>query len=217
MTNKEIKRIGIGLACLTALLIILGLSACYLVRKITLHQVGLVSENFLTVEDEPVKAVDYVNPYSFFLNDEMAYYIMGLCQDFSVDSDFAIALLMKENPKLDFNSIGKPNNDGTIDVGLWQLNDRYLYSKDGFIEMFWPKDFPKFDAMNWKHNTYVAIKLIKDLQKTFGENAYEKIAAAYNCGTRRVFEESIPYTTRTDYVPSVMNNLAVIRMSAEVG
>lgn len=190
-----------------------GTTSYVLTRKSTLEEIGLVSTNYLTVYEQPVKVDNFVNKYSFFLDDEKAQYITGLCQDFNVDSDLVVAILMHENPTLKVNAIGGPNENGTADLGLFQLNDRCLFQKDGFLDSFWPKDFPEFDASNWKHNSYIAIRLIEDLSKTFGINAYESIAAAYNCGTYKVFTDSIPYSTANVYVPSVMNNLAVIRLS----
>ena len=184
-----------------------------LTRKSTLEEVGLVSTNYLTIYEQPEKVDNFVNKYSFFLDDEKAEYIVQLCSDFNVDSDLVVAILMQENPTLKVDAVSGPNKNGTADLGLFQLNDRCLFQKDGFLDLFWPKEFPEFEASNWKHNSYIAVRLIGDLTKTFGENAYESIAAAYNCGSGRVFSGQIPLSTSTVYVPSVMNNLAAIKLS----
>lgn len=182
-------------------------------RKSTLKEIGLVSHNYLTVYEHPVKVENFVNKYSFFLDDEKAEYLVQLCSGFNVDSDLVVAILMQENPILKTDAVSSMNANGTVDLGLFQLNDYYLFQKGGFLDLFWPKDFPEFEASNWKHNSYIAVRLIEDLSKTFGENAYASIAAAYNCGAGRVFLGQIPTSTSTIYVPSVMNNLAVIKWS----
>lgn len=195
-------------------LLAIGLSmilSSFYTRQATLREIGLVSDKFLTVYEEPVVVENFENKYSFFLDDEKAQFIVGLCEDFSVNSDLVVAILMKENPTLISDVVGKPNKNGTVDLGLFQLNDRCLFQKGGFLEMFWPADFPDFDPMNWKHNSYVAVRLIDDLTRTFGTSAHENIAAAYNCGAGRVFSGEIPTSTAQDYVPCVMNNLAIIK------
>lgn len=182
-------------------------------RKSTLKEIGLVSYSYFAIEEHKVVQENFENRYSFFLDDEKAEYITSLCKGFSLDSDLVVAILMQENPTLKEDAVGKMNKNGTVDLGLFQLNDLCLFQKGGFLDLFWPKDFPEFEASNWKHNSYIAVRLIEDLSKTFGENAYERIAAAYNCGAGRVFLGQIPVSTSTVYVPSVMNSLAVIKRS----
>ena len=213
MKNLKWFKQGKIILCFLVVVVCTGIISYVLTRKSTLEEVGLVSTNYLTVYEHPVKVDNFVNKYSFFLDDEKAEYLVQLCSDFNVDSDLVVAILMQENPTLKVDAVSGPNANGTADLGLFQLNDCCLFQKDGFLDLFWPKDFPEFEATNWKHNSYIAIRLIEDLTKTFGENAYENIAAAYNCGSGRVFLRQIPVSTSTVYVPSVMNNLAVIKRS----
>ena len=212
---KDLKwfKQGIVILCFLIMVACTGAISYVLTRKSTLEEVGLVSTNYLTIYEQPEKVDNFVNKYSFFLDDEKAEYIVQLCSDFNVDSDLVVAILMQENPMLKVDAVSGPNKNGTADLGLFQLNDKCLFQKGGFLDLFWPKEFPEFEAANWKHNSYIAVRLIEDLTKTFGENAYENIAAAYNCGAGRVFLGQIPLSTSTVYVPSVMNNLAVIKWS----
>lgn len=213
MKNSRWLKQGTIVLCLLITMTCSGVLSYVLTRKSTLEEIGLVSTNYLTVYEQPVEVENFVNKYSFFLDDEKAEYLVQLCSDLNVDSDLVVAILMQENPTLKVDAVSGPNKNGTADLGLFQLNDRCLFQKDGFLDLFWPKEFPEFEASNWKHNSYIAVRLIEDLTKTFGENAYENIAAAYNCGSGRVFLGQIPVSTSTVYVPSVMNNLAVIKWS----
>lgn len=181
-------------------------------RMYTLKEVGLVSNDYFSVEVFTGYIPDFKNKYSSFLDDEKAEFICKLCQDFNVDPDFAIGLLQRENPSLITNAVSDMNANGTVDTGLWQLNDLSLYRDGGFITLWWKPEFGEFNSSNWKHNTYIAIKLIQDLQKTFGDNNLFYIACAYNAGVPRTYDEyingvkRIPYSTRTDYAPAVVLN-----------
>lgn len=208
---KNLVRASIIIACFLAAIAYTGFMSWWITRKNTLKEIGLVAQDILKVCEKPQSVEDFANPYAFFLDDEKAAYIMSLCEDFNVDCDLVIAILMRENPTLKTNAVGSINQNGTVDLGLFQLNDRCLFQKGGFLDLFWATDFPEFDASNWKHNSYVAIRLIDSLTRTFGALAYENIAAAYNCGSGRVFSGEIPVSTASVYVPSVMNNLAAIK------
>lgn len=213
MKNSKWFKQGMIILCFLVALACTGTISYVLARKAVLKEIGLVSTNYLTVYEHPAKVDNFVNKYSFFLDDEKAEYLVQLCSGFNVDSDLVVAILMQENPTLKTDAVSSMNANGTVDLGLFQLNELCLFQKGGFLDLLWPKDFPEFEASNWKHNSYIAVRLIEDLTKTFGENAYESIAAAYNCGAGRVFLGKIPVSTSTVYVPSVMNNLAVIKRS----
>lgn len=209
--TKVAKRIVIASCCA----IIFAASICVailLTRQTVLKEVGLVSDNYFTIAEEPRKIEGFVNKYESFLPDEKAEFICKCCEDFNIDSDLAVAILQVENPTLKENATSKPNENGSRDTGLFQLNDISLYRRDGFLEKFWPKEFGEFNTDNWKHNTYIAIRYIKDLQLTFGENNIYFIAAGYNAGTSRAYDAYIngawrlPSTTQYSYAPSVENN-----------
>lgn len=148
----------------------------------------------------------YTNKYSYYIDDEKAFYIDDWCNSLKVDTDLVIAILMEENPEANPEAIGRKNSNNTHDLGLFQINSRYL---NHFQELYWSwndkwlKDPLEFDPLNWQHNSYLAIRLIKDLSKNFNNDIY-KVACAYNCGATATFENKIPETTKK-YAKSVLN------------
>lgn len=206
-----------GFILLRVILIVLIVAALVgvvlLTRILTIRELKPLIEQQLVVEEQPVEK--FINRYSTFLDAEKAEYICTLCSDFKVDPNFVIAILLKENPAIDPSAVGRMNRNGSVDVGLFQLNSKVLYEKGGYLDLFWRKDFPEFNASNWKHNSYIAVRVIRDLFKTFGDNAPTKVAAAYNCGIGRVFREKIPNSTKNDYVPAVMTSLALLQKLQE--
>ena len=57
-----------------------GIVSYVFTRKSTIEEIGLVSTNYLTVYEQPVKVDNFVNRYSFFLDDEKAEYIEAITQ-----------------------------------------------------------------------------------------------------------------------------------------
>lgn len=164
---------------------------------------------------EPTEETHY-NKYGVFLDDSMASFIVECCESFDVDTNLVIAILEKENPLLIKDAVSKPNENGTVDTGLFQLNDRSLYSKGGFLDKYWNESLGEFNSSNWKNNAYVAIRLIGDLEKMFGKGKAYWIACAYNAGPQRTYKEwtkdigdtniYIPESTRNNYAPAVVQN-----------
>lgn len=168
-----------------------------------------LTKSFSLVTDKKVEPVSE-NIYADFLPDEYAFYIIELCDGLDVDEKLVISILLTENFLLDPEAINR-NSNGTVDCGLFQLNDKYAYTT--FKESFWmfdKLDEPiEFEIFNWQHNTFVAVSLIKDLCKTFGENSNNAIAA-YNCGTGRVLSGSIPTSTK-EYVKKVNSYYTLLK------
>ena len=143
--------------------------------------------------------------FKTLIPDDMAHFITMVALEKDIDPDFCICILQKENPELNPNATSKPNENGTQDLGLWQLNNKYI---PDFVKLFW--DFNvKFDPYNWKHSTYIAISLLADHAKTFNGNL-EKVAQAYNCGIGRTTSGDIPNKTEM-YTEIVMKNYASIK------
>lgn len=144
------------------------------------------------------------NPKYKFLEPEISDYICELCENLELDSDLAVARLMVENPEFNPNAMHK-NENGTIDCGLWQLNDRYLWTT--FKEKYW-FDNVELDPFNWKHNTYIALHHMKYLQDKF--KVQDDAIMAYNCGDGAVISGNIPDATYS-YLIKVKNNLWLIK------
>ena len=102
------------------------------------------------------------------------------------------------------NSV-KEGENGTIDVGLWQLNDYYLWTS--FKNKYW-FDNIQLDPFNWKHNTYIALHHMKYLDEKF--KVQDDSIMAYNCGEGNVMNGTIPASTRA-YLAKVKNNLFLLK------
>lgn len=212
MEKLKISKKVIVILVLVFAILIAG--AIFATRYFTLREIGLVSDNYLSVIEQPKHIENFNNPFKPFLDDEKAEFIIINCKNFRVNPITVVSILEKENPTLNCKATSEPNENGTRDLGLFQLNDKSLFEKGGFIDMWWPKDFGEFNPDNWRHSTYLAIKYVQDLQKTFGEDNIYYIAAAYNAGTTRAYNEwlqvenaeKLPYKTKVDYAPSVNNN-----------
>lgn len=202
------------------ILIVGSIAATFLIaRRSTIKEIGTVNSEWFTISEKEQDISNFENKYKIFLSsDEKVQFIESLCKDFNINPDIVIAILEAENPLLNESAINL-NTNGTIDVGFFQLNDRSLYMSGGFIEMWWAfSSIEDFDAFNWKHNTYIAIRYINDLKRTFGENPYW-IAAGYNAGSSRAYasycedilgkkntDEKLPKSTKEVYAPRVENN-----------
>lgn len=199
---------------------IFGILTTIIVTKIiVMDNIGLVikEEGIFNTKLKPRKIENFENKYSDFLDDEKAEYIVNLCEDFKLDTDLVIAILQKENPTLKTDAVSKMNENGSVDLGLFQLNSMSLYEW-GFLENWWKeKTMGEFDPANWKHNAYIAIKYIEDLTETFGENNAYHIAAAYNAGSQKAWNNytnnkngiQLPQSTVENYVPSVLLNYRI--------
>lgn len=150
------------------------------------------------------------NPKYQFLEPDLSDYICELCSNLELDSDLIVALLMTENPTFNPDAIHK-NQNGTIDCGLFQLNDRYIWTT--FKSKYW-FDNLELDPFNWKHNTYIALHHFQYLQEKI--KIQDEAIMAYNCGDGAVMSGNIPDSTYT-YLLKVKNNLWLIRNQKEEG
>lgn len=144
------------------------------------------------------------NPKYKFLEPDLSDYICFLCDGLNLDSDLAVARLMVENPEFNNNAIHK-NENGTLDVSLWQLNDRYLWTT--FKEKYW-FDNVELDPFNWKHSTYIALHHMKYLDEKF--KVQDDAIMAYNCGEGAVMNGTIPQSTYV-YLANVKNNYMLLK------
>lgn len=143
-----------------------------------------------------------------FLEPKVSHYIEALCQELDFDSNLAVAVLMVENPKFDPNAVNK-NLNGTVDCGLFQLNDRYIWTV--FKNDYWIDDV-ELDPFNWKHNCFIAVHHLAALQKKL--KVMDDAIMAYNCGAGAVMAGRVPYST-TIYLAKVKNNLQLLNSSAK--
>ena len=179
--------LSVGLLCTTV-----GLLSFNAGKK----QTKVVAVDF-TVEEETEQEIG-VWKYQF-LKKELSDYICGLCNEMEIDSNLIVAILMKENPEFDPEATHR-NENGTIDVGMFQLNDRYVWTT--FKDNYW-FDNVELDPFNWKHNTYLAVHHIEYLQKQL--KVMDDVIMAYNCGIGAVMNGNIPDRTKSYYANVKLN------------
>ena len=139
-----------------------------------------------------------------FLNSQLSRYICNLSEELGIDSDLVVAILMNENPEFNPDVIHR-NENGTNDLGLFQLNDRYCYTT--FVESYWDMDV-EFNPYNWKHNTFIALHHIEYLQSRL--KVQDDVIMAYNGGIGAVINNQIASSTYY-YLARVKNNLRLLK------
>lgn len=143
-----------------------------------------------------------------FLPTEISDYICLLGNQLDVDTDLAVSILLRENPQLITEAV-HTNPNGTIDIGLWQLNDRYLWAN--FVPRYWKLE-SEFDPFNWKMNTFIALHLLSDLSESL--KVKDDVIMAYNCGSAAVMQGNVPDTT-ISYLAAVNLNYKMLKNGAE--
>lgn len=148
---------------------------------------------------------EIIEPKYNFMPAEISNYICVLCDELELDSDLVVAILMQENPTFNINATNK-NQNGTMDCGLFQLNDRYIWTV--FVPDYWVNVDIEFNPFNWKHNTFLALHHIKYLLDKI--KIIEDSIMAYNCGIGAVMNDNIPESTRI-YLKRVLNNYNLLK------
>lgn len=193
---KILKKIGIYVAMF---LLIIG-SAFLLGTALKTKKIVYV--DFTT---EEIKLTEETQTKYNFLPAELANYIIRMCDELEIDPDLAIAILMQENPEINLDAIHR-NENGTMDLGLWQLNDKYLYTT--FANNFWKFENVELNAFDWKHNTFIALHQIEWLQSRL--KIFDDVVMAYNCGIGATINRKIPDSTKI-YLCRVKNNFNLLK------
>jgi hypothetical protein len=128
-------------------------------------------------------------------------YVIEQCRITGVPLGVALAILNEENPDLRFNAINTKNQNGTRDLGLWQLNEYWL--EHDFISRYWDRP-DKFRWDNPYHSTYIAIRHIRWLYAR-GFNHWQVILA-YNCGAGAIDSNNVP-SSSIDYANRAFSRL----------
>lgn len=141
-----------------------------------------------------------------FLNKALSDYICDLSAELDINPNLVVSILMVENPEFNQEAIHR-NENGTIDCGLFQLNDRYVWTT--FKAAYW-FDNIELDPFNWKHNAYIAMHHIKALQDQL--KLQDEVIMAYNCGIGAVMNETVPAATKV-YLAKVKNNMVLLKVA----
>lgn len=139
-----------------------------------------------------------------FIDKDISDFIVSISNELQIDSDLVVAILMQENPEFDCSAIHK-NENGTLDLGLGQLNSAFIYTT--FEKRYWDFDFD-LDPFNWKHNLFIVMHHIEYLSTRL--KSQDLIIQAYNCGENAVMNNTIPASTKK-YLTSVKNNLHLLK------
>lgn len=196
---KILKKIGIYVA---VFLLIIGsafmLGTYYQAQKTKkIVYVDFISEEIETEQEN-------IHKYQF-LPAELSDYIVRMCEELEIDSDLAVAILMQENPEINLDATHR-NENGTMDLGLWQLNDKYLYTT--FTNNFWKFENVELNAFDWKHNTFIALHQIEWLQSRL--KIFDDVVMEYNAGIGAVMNRKIPDSTKI-YLCRVKNNFNLLK------
>lgn len=148
---------------------------------------------------------EIIEPRYNFMPVEISNYICVLCDELELDSDLVVAILMNENPTFNSEATNR-NKNGTTDCGLFQLNDRYIWTD--FVPDYWFDIDIEFNAYNWKHNTFLALHHIRYLSDKL--KVFDDIVMAYNCGIGAVMNDNVPESTRI-YLKRVLNNYNLLK------
>ena len=115
--------------------------------------------------------------------------ILAIAAEVGVPPNFALAIAQEENRKLDPMVKSLPNEDGSIDLGVMQLNSKYFGNIDWWI--------PEI-------NILAGCLLIKELMSKSVLTTWWSIACSYNTGYTRFIMQGPPKET-IDYANRVMH------------
>ena len=183
--------------------VLLVFSGCLLSYYVGTRKGRRIAVDFNNI-DMLVEIDTYESRYKF-LPKLLDMYICQMCDELGIDTDLAIAILTTENTAYDPEVIGKRNENGTVDLGLWQLNDKYLWTT--FKDRYWFENI-ELNPFNWKHNTFIALHHLKYLQDKL--KVEDDVIMAYNGGEGAVMNSTVKQSTY-DYLTKVKNYLYLLR------
>jgi hypothetical protein len=122
--------------------------------------------------------------------------------DIGIDPKIAFALLKEENEKHDVFADNYNLLSDSHDLGLFQLNSRYIHTD--FIPRYWHSERP-FDVFDAESNTFVALSHLKYLLCRFDSNILDAVRA-YNGGETAVISNTLKQKT-IDYSYRIMETV----------
>ena len=178
---------------------------CFVFIGITMYMLGARKVKTIAVDFSIQCDDSAAEPHKYqFLSKQLSDYICDLSSELDINPDLIVAILMVENPEFNTEAVHR-NENGTVDCGLFQLNDRYIWTT--FRSSYW-FDNIELDPFNWKHNTYIAMHHIKSLQDQL--KLTDDVVMAYNCGIGAVMNGAIPAATKV-YLAKVKNNIILLK------
>lgn len=123
--------------------------------------------------------------------------IHAINRDTAIPMDLLVRLIEKESC-WEARAISTPNRNGSVDMGIMQLNSKYL----GYFAMKFNGGV-MFDPLDPEINLRVGMKYIAHLYRSTG--SWYNAVAAYNAGLTRLQSGDIPPKTR-DYLEYVFQD-----------
>lgn len=192
-----------GISFIVVAVCLIGGLCCYIAGTKKVKEVH-VAVDFTIPEEE---TIEEAHRYQF-LKKPLSDYICDLSSELDINPNLIVAILMVENPEFNQEAMHR-NENGTVDCGLFQLNDRYIWTT--FKSNYW-FDNIELDPFNWKHNSYIAMHHIKSLQDQL--KLQDDVIMAYNCGIGAVMNGTIPAATKV-YLAKVKNNMVLLKGAEE--
>jgi hypothetical protein len=199
------KKIGYHAAVVLLIVafFVIGCLWSYIAGTKKQKEVAIAVDFTLPVEDSTEEPHRYQ-----FLSKALSDYICDMSVELGISSNLVVSILMVENPEFDAAAVHK-NENGTVDCGLFQLNDRYVWTT--FKDAYWFNNI-ELDPFNWKHNAYIAMNHIRSLQDQL--KLTDEVIMAYNCGIGAVMNGTVPAATKV-YLAKVKNNMALLKGAEE--
>lgn len=122
--------------------------------------------------------------------------------EIGMDPGLALALLDEENKRHDVRADHYNESSGSHDLGLFQLNDRFIHTD--FVPRYWKSGDP-FDVFDAESNAYIALSHFKYLLERFDGNILDALRA-YNGGVTAVVSNKVKQMT-IDYSYRIMRAL----------
>jgi hypothetical protein len=122
--------------------------------------------------------------------------VARISREIGLDPNIALALLKEENEKYDVLADNYNISSDSHDLGLFQLNNRFI--ETDFLPRYWKSDEP-FNVFDAESNAFVALSHLKYLLRRFDHDVLDAVRA-YNGGESAVASNSLkPRTVNYSY------------------
>ena len=128
-------------------------------------------------------------------------YLKEICIEEDMPYEIMLAIgIVESNFKMINSSV---NRDKSFDIGIFQLNSRYL---SYFVEKYWDNEV-KFNPYNPQHNIRIAVRHMRTLHLQL--KSWELCIRAYNVGARAVWASIYSGQSYLNKVTRVLTHLDI--------
>jgi hypothetical protein len=165
---------------------------------ITLVQCGTERTGY----PKEIPVIEDIDPVCIFIEtvvedeETILEMVMRVSLEVGLEPNIALALLKEENSRYDPFADHYNETSDSHDLGLFQINDRFI--ETDFIPRYWKSDEP-FDVFDAESNAFVALSHLKYLLHRFDHDVLDAVRA-YNGGESAVASNSLkPRTVSYSY------------------